>query len=76
MRSRSSRTRPTPASGVFSAAGLFHLPPPPPGSAASTFRIATWNSRALLQAGGDKAILKRKYVLSLRPLSTVIALQE
>ncbi|CAK0813889.1 unnamed protein product, partial [Prorocentrum cordatum] len=32
--------------------------------------------RNAVKAGGDKAILKRQYVLSLRPLSTVIALQE
>ncbi|CAK0862225.1 unnamed protein product [Prorocentrum cordatum] len=41
-----------------------------------TLRLATRNARALLQAGGDKARIKKAYLSSIRPRSTIIALQE
>ncbi|CAK0909563.1 unnamed protein product, partial [Prorocentrum cordatum] len=41
-----------------------------------TLRLATWNARTPLQASGDKARIKKAYLSSIRPGSTIIALQE
>ncbi|CAK0825212.1 unnamed protein product, partial [Prorocentrum cordatum] len=61
-------------------ANVFHGDTPPKiywdSAQLAKHAMAIDTLRNAVKAGGDKAILKRKYVLSLRPLSTVIALQE
>ena len=41
-----------------------------------SLRVVTWNARALLQATGAKASLKRQYLMKLKLNSSIVSLQE